>query len=213
MSTAQELINMYFPLFLESNLRREIEDVALLKKTHAGDVLIDIGQKISTIPLVTKGSIKIIREDKEGRELFLYYVEPGNTCAVSLTCCVSGQKSSIRAIAEEDTEYMAIPLRYLDEWMIKYPSWKAFVMGTYANRFEELLRAIDQLAFKKMDDRLIKYLRDKAMLHGQNLLYISHQDIAYDLNTSREVVSRLLKQLERQNKIKLGRNKIDILTL
>lgn len=171
----------------------------------------DIEQPINQIPLVIKGSIKILREDEEGNEIFLYYLEPGHACATSITCCMSGQRSTIRAIAEDDTEYLAIPVQYSDEWMLKYKTWKNFVMNTYAERFEELLKAIDQLAFKKMDERLSKYLHDKADLHESCEIHISHQEIAYDLNTSREVISRLLKQLERIGSIKLGRNRIIIL--
>jgi CRP/FNR family transcriptional regulator len=124
---------------------------------------------------------------------------------------MSGKRSTIRAVAEDDTEYLSIPVRYSDEWMVKYKSWKDFVMNTYSDRFEELLKTIDQLAFKKMDERLAKYLHDKSVLHNQSEIHISHQEIASDLNTSREVISRLLKQLERIGSIKLGRNRIIIL--
>ena len=171
----------------------------------------DIDQSIDQIPLVLKGSLKISREDDEGNEILLYYLEPGHSCATSLTSCYSGQRSTIRAIAEDDSEYLAIPAQYSDEWIIKYPSWKNFVMNTYSERFEELLKTIDQLAFKKMDERLSKYLHDKAELHDNSVIHISHQEIAYDLNTSREVISRLLKQLENMGAIKLGRNRIVIL--
>jgi CRP/FNR family transcriptional regulator len=200
-----------FPIFFEEDLKK---DIARMSKTYsipAGEIIMDIGQSIDQIPLVLKGSIKILREDEEGNEIFLYYLEPGHACATSITCCMSGQRSTIRAIAEDDTEYLAIPVQYSDEWMIKYRSWKNFVMNTYAERFEELLKAIDQLAFKKMDERLSKYLQDKALLRDNSEIHISHQEIAYDLNTSREVISRLLKQLERMGAIKLGRNRIILL--
>lgn len=200
-----------FPIFFEEDLKKELNSVAKVYKVPEGDIIMDIDQSIDQIPLVIKGSIKILREDEEGNEIFLYYLEPGNACATSITCCISGQRSTIRAIAEDDTEYIGIPIQYSDEWMIKYKSWKNFVMNTYAERFEELLKAIDQLAFKKMDERLTKYLHDKADLHESCELHISHQEIAYDLNTSREVISRLLKQLERIGSIKLGRNRIIIL--
>lgn len=213
MEEKQSLLIKHFPLFLESGLKKEIEEVAQLRRVSEGDILIDINESISIVPLVTRGTLKIIREDETGNELFLYYIEPGNTCAVSLTCCISKQKSSIRAVAEEDTEFLAIPLFYLDEWMVKYPSWKAFIMSTYAMRFDELLKTVDQIAFKKMDERLLKYLQDKAELHGEGKIHISHQEIANDLNTSREVISRLLKQIENQHKIRLGRNNIEILEL
>ena len=200
-----------FPIFFEEELKKELNSVAKMFTASAGDIIMDIDQTIDQIPLVINGSIKILREDEEGNEIFLYYLEPGQACATSITCCLSGQRSTIRAIAEDDTQYMGIPVQYSDEWMLKYKSWKNFVMNTYAERFEELLKAIDQLAFKKMDERLAKYLHDKADLHDSCEINISHQEIAYDLNTSREVISRLLKQLERIGSIKLGRNRIIIL--
>ena len=200
-----------FPIFFEEELKKELNSVAKMYNSSAGDIIMDIDQTIDQIPLVIKGSIKILREDEEGNEIFLYYLEPGQACATSITCCLSGQRSTIRAIAEDDTQFMGIPVQYSDEWMLKYKSWKNFVMNTYSERFEELLKAIDQLAFKKMDERLSKYLHDKAELHDSCEINISHQEIAYDLNTSREVISRLLKQLEKIGSIKLGRNRIIIL--
>lgn len=201
----------FFPLYFENALRRELKQVSEVQIAEPGDIVMDIDQKIEYIPYVLEGSIKILREDQEGSEIFLYYLEPGNACATSITCCATGQKSTIRAIAEDRTTFLAIPVFLSDEWMLKYKGWKNFVMNTYAERFEELLKAIDQLAFKKMDERLTKYLIDKAEVHGSSHIHISHQEIAYDLNTSREVVSRLLKQLERMGDIKLGRNKIQLL--
>jgi CRP/FNR family transcriptional regulator len=200
-----------FPIYFEEELKKELNSVAKMQTSSAGDIIMDFDQTINQIPLVITGSIKILREDDDGNEIFLYYLEPGQACATSITCCLSGQKSTIRAIAEDDTQYLGIPVQYSDEWMLKYKSWKNFVMNTYAERFEELLKAIDQLAFKKMDERLAKYLHDKADLHDSCEINISHQEIAYDLNTSREVISRLLKQLERIGSIKLGRNRIIIL--
>lgn len=138
-----------FPIDFEEDLKKEIKSVAKQYSVPSGDIIMDIEQTIKHIPLVLKGSIKILREDDEGNEIFLYYLEPGNACATSITCCATGQKSTIRAMAEDDTEYLAIPVQYSDEWMYKYKSWKKFVMNTYAERFEELLKAIDQLAFKK----------------------------------------------------------------
>lgn len=199
------------PVFFEEELKKELISVAKICKAEAGEIIMDIGQSIDQIPLVLKGSLKISREDEDGNEILLYYLEPGHSCATSLTSCYSGQRSTIRAIAEDDSEYLAIPAQFSDEWIIKYTSWKNFVMNTYSERFEELLKTIDQLAFKKMDERLSKYLHDKADLHDNSVIQISHQEIAYDLNTSREVISRLLKQLENIGAIKLGRNRIVIL--
>ncbi len=200
-----------FPFFFEEDLKKELIRVSKVSRAAEGDIIMDINQSIDQIPLVLRGSLKILREDEEGNEILLYYLEPGHACATSLTCCLSGQRSTIRAIAEDDIEYLGIPAQYSDDWMHKYKTWKNFVMNTYSERFEELLRTIDQLAFKKMDERLIKYLNDKAELHEDSVVHVSHQDIAYDLNTSREVISRLLKQLENIGTIKLGRNRISIL--
>ncbi len=200
-----------FPIYFEEGLKKELSSVSKLYRAPAGDIIMDIDQTIDQIPLVIKGSIKISREDEEGNEILLYYLEPGHACATSITCCLSGQKSTIRATAEDDTEYLGIPVQYSDEWMLKYKTWMKFVMNTYSERFEELLKTIDQLAFKKLDERLEKYLHDKADLHDISIINISHQEIAYDLNTSREVISRLLKQMERIGSIKLGRNRIVIL--
>ncbi|HBH22343.1 MAG TPA: Crp/Fnr family transcriptional regulator [Cytophagales bacterium] len=173
----------------------------------------DIGQNIEFVPLMIKGSIKILREDEEGNEIFLYYLEEGDTCAISLTCCLSSQQSNIRAVAEQYSEYICIPIEYVEKWMNKYDSWKAFIMNTYTRRFNMLLHAIDQLAFKKMDERLENYLIEKSELHQSKIIHISHLDIATDLNTSREVISRLLKQLEKMGKVRLGRNKIEMVNL
>ncbi len=209
--TAEISVVDKFPIFFEEELKKEISRIAKTYTIPSGEIIMDIGQSINQIPLVLKGSIKILREDDDGNEIFLYYLEPGHACATSITCCMSGQRSTIRAVAEDDTEFLGIPIEYSDEWMVKYKTWKNFVMNTYSERFEELLKAIDQLAFKKMDERLAKYLHDKAALHNKSEILISHQEIAYDLNTSREVISRLLKQLEKMGSIKLGRNRILIL--
>ena len=204
-------VDEFLPIYFEEALKKELKQVSNVQVAEPGDIVMDIGQKIEHIPYVLEGSIKILREDEEGNEIFLYYLEPGNACATSITCCFTGQKSTIRAIAEDRTAFLSIPVFLSDEWMLKYKGWKNFVMNTYAERFEELLKAIDQLAFKKMDERLSKYLRDKAEIHDSRDIHISHQEIAYDLNTSREVVSRLLKQLERLGAIRLGRNRIKLL--
>ncbi len=146
--------------------------------------------------------------NKDASELILYYLQAGETCAMSLTCCLANQKSEIRAVAEEDSEIILLPAQLLDSWMLKYPTWKNFVMQTYQDRFVELLNAIDSIAFKKMDERLLQYLIDKSTINNNHVLETTHQKIAEELNSTREVISRLLKQLENQEKIELGRNRI-----
>jgi len=175
-----------------------------------GDLIMDYGSYIKLVPIILEGSIKVSREDEDGNELFLYYLRPGETCSMSFTCCMMNKKSEIRTIAEEDTTIIGVPNRYMDEWMGRYQSWKNFVMTSYDNRMLELVRTIDSIAFKKMDERLVEYLQKKAEATGSKTLNATHQEIAYDMNASREAVSRLLKQLEKAGRLKLGRNRIEL---
>jgi CRP/FNR family transcriptional regulator len=203
-------IQKQFPYFHDTALIAEIEDKGTLKTVPAGTVLMDIGSYIKFMPLVVSGSIKILREDEEGNELMLYYLEGGNTCAVSFTCCLRQEKSSIRAICEEETTLIMIPIQYMDEWMTRFREWKEFVMLTFSQRMEELIRTIDSIAFHSMDERLEQYLEKKAKTLKTKELNITHQEIAHDLHSSREAVSRLLKKLEKLDRVSLGRNKITL---
>lgn len=195
----------------EPQLQGLIEEHGRFVEAKSGEVIIDFGGYIRMIPLLIKGSIKVIREDDQGNEVLLYYLGAGETCAMSLTSCISHNQSEIRAVVEEDIEMIAIPVRFMDEWLTKFKSWKNFVMDVYRKRFEEMLQVIDSVAFMKMDERLLKYLSDKAKITNKNIFHITHQEIASDLNSSREVISRLLKKLEKMGRIQLGRNKIEIL--
>jgi CRP/FNR family transcriptional regulator len=197
--------------FHEPELQKEIEQVGILKTAKAGEILIDIGQYVKTIPILTKGSIKILRENIDGSELFMYYINVGDTCSMSLTCCMQNRLSGIRAEAEEDIEFIAVPVKYLEDWIRKYSSWRSFIFKSYQIRFDEMLLTIDSLAFKKMDERLMEYLKNKSKNAHNNLIHSTHQPIAKDLNASREAVSRLLKKMEIDGLIKLGRNKIEML--
>ncbi len=208
MVSTAELLADNFPELTEPDLKREIEENGKLFHVEAGDKVMDYGGYIKTMPLLVDGSIKILRQDEKGNELFLYFLQPGETCAMSLTCCMAKEKSEIRAVAEENSEMILLPAHFMDEWMIRYPSWKTFVMNTYRRRFEELLRTIDGIAFNKMDVRLWQYLIDKSTANNSHTLETTHQQIAYELNSTREVISRLLKQLEKEGKIELGRNRI-----
>lgn len=206
----KELLQEKFKNIFEKELLDELQAIGKQVNVKAGDIIMDTGQYIKFIPLLLSGSIKIIRQDDTDGEILLYYVGSNETCAMSLTCCMAHQKSRIRAIAEEDTEMITVPVEKMDEWMIKYESWKNFVMQTYNARFDELLRTIDSIAFQKVDERLENYLKSKGELTESKLLVVSHQQIAEELNSSREVISRLLKHLEKNGKIKLGRNKIEL---
>ena len=207
----ESLIRQKFPILHEPDLIKEISENGNLVHYKQGDVIMDINHYIKSIFLLVEGSVKIIREDDEGNELFLYYLNGAATCAMALTCCLNDMKSHIRAIAEEDCTLVTVPVHFLDKWMDKYSSWKTFVFQTYNIRFNELLHTIDSIAFMKMDERLYKYLVDKVRATNKKELKVTHQEIAYELNTSREAVSRLLKQLEKTEKIALSRNKIDFL--
>lgn len=205
-----DLVRKHFPNIAEKGLQEEIATVGKLTEFSAGTVIMDVGQYVKLVPLVIEGAIKVSREDEDGHELFLYYLQGGQTCSMSFTCCMMNKKSEIRTIAEENTKMIGIPIRYVDEWMTKYQSWKNFVMQTYDFRMMELVRTIDSIAFHHMDERLLAYLDKKAKATQSKVITATHQEIAYDLNASREAVSRLLKQLENDGRVKLGRNKIEL---
>ena len=195
--------------FLEKELQNEILQVGVTKTFQAHETLIREGQFITSFPLVLKGLIRISRNNDEGNELLLYYLKENEVCAMALTCCMANLTSNIKAIAEEETEVILIPVALLDNWMIKYVTWKQFVMQTFQNRFRELINTVDSIAFLKLDERLVKYFIDRHQQSGATTFSGTHQDLALQLNTSREVISRLLKKLEKQGKIELSRNFIN----
>ena len=208
-----ELLKDSYGFLFEDELIEEINRVGALKIIKEGTMLIEIGDQISHMPLLIKGAIKILREDEIGDELVLYYIERGDTCAMTLSCCVGSAKSEIRAVAETDTTIVMIPVENMIEWMKKYHSWREYIIQSYHTRLMEMLEAIDTIAFLKMDERLLKYLRDKAMVTQDDMIYATHQQIAQDLHTSRVVVSRILKKLENEGAISLYRNKIKVIAL
>lgn len=191
-----------------------IEEIAVVSKLHSfkeGDILIDFGDYIKKMPLLIKGAIKILREDFDEGELLLYFIEKGDTCAMTMACCLGQTKSEIRAIAETDGIVIMIPVEKMEEWLGKYKSWRVYVFNSYNNRLKEMLSAIDNLAFMKMDERLLKYILEKSKINATKHIQNTHQEIAFDLHTSRVVVSRLLKALENEGKIKLHRASIELL--
>ncbi len=204
-------IRTEYPQLAEKSLQEEIAAVGRVITFKSGEIILDIGSYIKSMPLIISGLIKAVREDSDGNEIFLYYLSNGETCSMSFTCCLMNKKSEIRTIAEEDTILIAIPSKYMDEWMSKHASWRNWVMKSYELRMQELLKTIDSIAFQKMDERLLAYLQHKAQKLHTTILHTTHQEIAYDLNASREAVSRLLKQLEIEKKVILGRNKIEMI--
>lgn len=199
--------------FFEPPLLDEIANIGQVKEFDSGDKIIEIGQYIKGMPLLLSGVIKILREDDDGDELLLYYLERGDTCSMTMACCLGDTQSEIRAIAETDVALVMIPIRKMEEWTGKYRSWRNFVFDSYHNRLNELLTTVDSIAFKKMDERLIAYLKEKVRIGQSNIVQNTHQEIAYDLHSARVVVSRLLKKLEQMGKISLHRNHIEILDL
>lgn len=199
-----------FPQF-EPELIEIIEKNAVQKIFAAGEVIMRTGQYIKSTALVLEGQIKIYRENQDGGEFLMYYLEPGQACAVSMICALQSETSEITAIAEVDTEVLLIPVQLMDDLMNQYKSWYQFVIQTYRSRFDELISVVDNIAFHNMDERLEFYLKRHAKNSGKNIIETSHQQIADDLNSSREVISRLLKKMEQRKLVKLNRNMIELL--
>ena len=197
--------------FFEADLISEIETIGQLKEVTAGNQLMHIGQYIKSMPLVLKGNLKIMREDQDGDSLLLYYLEQGETCAMTLSCCLGNQKSEIIAIAESDSELLMIPIEKMEVWTAQYKSWRNFVFTSYNHRIKDLLETVDSIAFLKMDERLVKYLEEKSRISSDGIIHKTHQEIAHELHTSRVVISRLLKTLEQNGSIKIERNKVKLL--
>jgi len=193
-----------FPIF-DPALAKFIHEKGESKIFSSGEILMRPGQFFKYAMLIVSGKVKLYREGEEGEEFFMYFLEPGSACALSMMCMARNQASTIMAIAVEETEVIMIPIQYMDTLMREYPSWYNFVIETYRIRFEELLTVVDQIAFNNMDERLEWYLKRQAQVLG-NDLNLTHQQIATDINSSREVISRLLKKLELKGKISMERN-------
>ena len=203
-------LQQLFPQF-EPGLITIIEKNATGKIFEPGEVIMRTGQYIKSIVIVLNGRIKIYRENDEGGEFLIYYVGHGEACAVSMICALQSLTSEIMAVAEEKTEVILLPIQLMDDLMGKFKSWSQFVIQTYRQRFEELLTVIDHIAFLNMDERLEFYLKRSVKKSGKSKLELTHQQVAYDLNSSREVISRLLKKMEQMGKVKLHRNAIELL--
>lgn len=204
-----DLLRKSYPLF-EDNLVTEIEEQGEFKTFPANEILMRKGQYIRSTMLVLNGLIKVYREDDDGNEFLMYYLKPGEACALSLVCAAKHEASPIMAKTVVDTEVMMVPVDTMSEWMSKFKSWYQFVIETYRTRFDELLVTLDNVAFRSMDERLEFYLKRAKDAQQTTLLNISHQEIAQELNTSREVISRLLKKMEQKGLVGLHRNAIEL---
>lgn len=207
-----EPLKKLYPSF-SSALVDDIEKNAVIQEFKTGDILMRTGQYIKNTVLVISGRIKIYREDDDGGEFFMYYLQPGQACAISMICATKNETSQIMAKVVEDAELIMVPLPLMDKWMMQHRSWYEFVIETYRSRFEEVLDVVDNIAFKAMDERLVFYLQRQKKALNSNKLNLSHQEIATELNTSREVISRLLKKMEQRGLLTLQRNQIEILKI
>lgn len=196
---------------IEQKLVDEILTIGRLKKVKEGGVVISPESDNNEMPIVLEGILKVMRHDEERGEIFLYFLGGGETCAMSITCCIEGKKKAFHVVAEEDSVLWMVPMTFIDSWIVKYRSFRKFVFDSYQNRFEEMLQTIDSVVFLRMHERLYKYLLDKKQASGTFVINKTHEQIANELNTSRVVISRLLKQLEKEEKIEQYRNRIEIL--
>ena len=196
-------------MFTQQALQDAFDTVVTRRSFPAGTVIMQVGDTITQVPIVEKGSLRILAQDQEGKERFLYHIMPGETCSMSLTCCEAKKTSGIMAVVEEDADLLMVPARYADEWMV-YPEWRRYVGAAQAQRFGELLETIEKLAFMKMDDQLWDYLVKRVQATGITTLKATHQDIAQELGSPREVVTRLLQQLQRRGMVTLSRGAIEV---
>jgi CRP/FNR family transcriptional regulator len=203
-----EILKQNFPVFHNQDLIKSMAKEARWFRHEKEEPVLEFGEYPKWIPLVMSGAIKISRADDEGGEIFLYYLYPGQTCAMTLNCCMVDKPSEIKAVAEEGTEYLGLPRKALPQWMLDFEEWRQFTVETYNERYENLLATIDAIAFQKLDERLLNLLLDKSIAKGTNEIEVTHKSLAEELHSSREVISRLLKQLEKIGKVKLSRNKI-----
>ncbi len=207
----REALLTQFANHFDDFIIKNISTYGMISYFKKDDIIMDIGQHLTHVPLLLTGHIKVMREDDNGSELLLYVLERGDTCSMSLTCCMSKSRSKIRAVADKDSSVIMIPNAQMTEWFHTNESWRNFILQSYQIRFKEMLETIDTLAFMKMDKRLYKYLIDQVKLNASEIISKTHQEIAEDLNSSRVVISRLLKQLENEKRIVLSRNKIEVL--
>lgn len=209
-SNISQYINALFPQF-EPALKELLIEQVTIKSVKAGEHLMQTGQYFRSTVLIVEGRVKLYREGTDGNEFFMYYLQPGDACALSMICAAKQESSGVMGKAIEDSTILMVPIALMDELMKRFPTWYYFVMETYRSRFEELLAVIDGIAFKALDERLGFYLQKQQEHLQSNQLNLTHQEIASDLNSSREVISRLLKKMEQKGQIKLYRNYIEII--
>ena len=196
--------------FHQPALNDEIRAASRIKIMKAGEELLHENEQVHVVPMLTKGLLGVYRTDEDGRELLVYYIKPGESCIMSFLAGINHDTSKVKAIAEEDSEILILPVDRVSEWVMKYPEWSTFIFKLYHKRFEELLNVVNSIAFQKMDERIWQHLMKKSEVAGSRELQLTHQQLADEVGSSREVVSRLLKQMEKSGIVLLGRNKISL---
>lgn len=207
----RELLRQNFPRFANDELLEAMVQSARWFAHDQEEEIVQAGEFPKWIPMVTRGAIKVSRAGVEDEEIFLYYLFPGQTCAMTLNCCMVEKPSEIRAVAEAGTEYIGLPRQKISEWINQYDDWRNFTLESYDERYQNLMETVDAIAFHRLDERLLQLLRDKSIALGSPSVDVTHRQLAEDLHSSREVISRLLKQLERKGQVELHRNKIELL--
>ena len=208
----KSLLQKQFPMF-DDQLTHRLAELGTLKTFEEGEELMRTGQYFRSTMLIVEGLVKLYREGDNGGEFFVYYIEPGNACALSMVCASQQKTSELMARAMTPSKAIMVPIDKMDALMLEHKSWYYFVLETYRARFEEMLTVVDAIAFKAMDERLEFYLKNQARTLETTIIKTTHQEIANDLNTSREVISRLLKKMEQNGMISLHRNQIDMAPL
>lgn len=197
-------------LFRQRELREEVTRSGIGRKLQRDQLLVASGDEVHSIPIVLSGVLRVVRQNEEGDEVFLYHLYPGQTCAMAINCCQTHSKSMVKVVAEDDCELLLIPVRQISDWM-RYEEWKTFISTTYSERFAELMQVIDLIAFSNMDRQLLHYLSERCKAVNTSTLFITHQEIADEMHTHREAISRLLKTMEQKKLVRLGRNTIELL--
>ena|SRR6185312_7941731 len=192
-------------------LKEMLYENSIVKDFKAGDIILNENVHIRAIPIVSKGSIRVMRTDEEDKEILLYYIKAGESCIMSLLGGMHHERSKVKAVAEEETEILFLPVEKVTLFIKEYPEWLDYIFRLYHKRFEELLEVVNAVAFKKMDERLLNFIKKKCEHTKSKTLNVTHEQLASELGTARVVVSRLLKQMEEKGLVKLGRNKIKLI--
>jgi len=192
------------------DVSKKLSDFGVIKIFQEGTIILNEHAYVNAIPIVISGTIKVTQSDFDNREILLYYIKPGESCIMSFLAGLHQDQSKIKATVEETTELLLVPIEKVSLLIKEYPSWLDYIFKLYHKRFEELLEVVNAVAFKKMDERLLDFLHHKSAVMNQKILHITHEQVANELGTARVVISRLLKKLEEDGIVKLGRNKISL---